>query len=140
MNAVLFMLHLFGLAIGVGSTVGNFAIMQVVRSSPGDAPTLRKLSAPLGRIGQTGLAVLWVTGLILVWTVYGGPANLPMLFWWKFLFVVVVTALVGLMDVTARQMRAGNTAGAARMPIYGMVNALFLILTVIFAVLAFYPH
>jgi uncharacterized membrane protein YhaH (DUF805 family) len=75
-----------------------------------------------------------------VWTVYGGPGNLPAAFWWKFLCVVIVTVLVAFMDLTARQMRAGNMANARRLPMLGMANAVLLILTVVFAVLAFYPH
>lgn len=140
MNAFIYLLHILGLVIGVGSTVGNFAVIYVIRSSPGDAATLRKLQVPLARIGQTGLALLWVTGLILVWSVYGGPGNLPALFWWKFVCVLIVTGLVVALDLTAKQVRMGNTALAARLPTLGGVNAIFLLLVIIFAVFAFYDH
>jgi hypothetical protein len=140
MNAILFMLHLFGLAGAFAASIGNMTVLQLVRALPGDAPTLGKVTARLARVGQTGLALLWLTGIIMVWTVYGGPENLPWMFWVKFLCVVVVTAAAVLIDLTLRRLRAGDTSAAARLPMIGMTASGFLVLVVIFAVLAFYPH
>ena len=44
--------------------------------------------------GQGGLGLLWLTGLIMVWSVFGGPQNLPGIFWIKFICVLGVTAVL----------------------------------------------
>ena len=137
MNQILIMLHFFGLGAGFAASIGNFTVLQLVRASPGDAPTLGKVTARLTRVGQTGLATLWLTGLLLVWTKYGGPAGVPGLFWAKLACVVVVTAGVVMLDLTLKRVRNGDAAAAARLPLFGATTSAFLVLTVIFAVLAF---
>jgi hypothetical protein len=137
MNEILIILHLFGFGIGMAASVGNIAIMQTVRGAPADAPVLMKLSPVLGRAGQIGLGLLWVTGVILVWSKWGGPQNLPATFWWKFVCVLLITGVSVMLGITARQIQAGNRALAARMPIYGATAAVLLVLIVIFAVYAF---
>ena len=56
-------------------------------------------------VGQIGLGLLWLTGLIMVWTRWGGPQNLPGTFWMKFGLVVLLTGVdqVWLGWGTARQ-------------------------------------
>ena len=137
MNQILFILHLLGFGAAISSSIGNFALMQVMRASPGDAPVLLKVPPILARVGQTGLGLLWLTGIIMVWTVFGGPQNLPVVFWWKFACVLAVTVLVALMGLTLKQVLAGNRALAARMPLYGIASAVLLVLIVCFAVFAF---
>ncbi len=66
MNEILLILHLFGFGAGMASSVGNFTIMQMIRAAPGDGMVLAKLSPVLGRVGQVGLGLLWLTGIILV--------------------------------------------------------------------------
>lgn len=136
MNAILLMLHFFGLAAGFATGIGNAVIMQLSASSPADAPTLGKVPPVLARIGQVGLAVLWITGIILVWT-HGGPGAMPPMFWVKLALVVIFTVIVILMDMTGRQIAAGDKAAAARMPLYGRAGGAVAVLIVIFAVLAF---
>jgi hypothetical protein len=137
MNEILLILHLFGFGTGMAASVGNFAIMRTVRGSPADAPALMKLSPVLGRAGQIGLGLLWLTGIILVWSKWGGPQNLPTAFWWKFACVVILTGVSAMLGITAKQIQAGNRALAARMPIMGAAAAVLLVLVVIFAVYAF---
>ena len=40
MNAILIMLHFFGLAAGFTSSIGNVVVMRLVAASPADAPVL----------------------------------------------------------------------------------------------------
>lgn len=137
MNEILLILHLFGFAAAVGASIGNFTIMRLVGAAPGDAPVLGKVPPILSRVGQVGLGLLWLTGLIMVWSVFGGPQNLPATFWWKFACVLAVTAGVVLLGLTLKQVQSGNRAAAARLPILGMATTGFLVLVVIFAVFAF---
>ncbi len=138
MNAILIMLHFFGLAAGFASSIGNVVVMRLVAASPADAPVLRRVPPVLARIGQTGLALLWLTGLVMVWSIYGGPAKLPWEFWVKLLLVIGVTVGVVFLDLTLKQVRAGNQEAARRLPVYGGATGAMLILVVVFAVLAFH--
>jgi hypothetical protein len=137
MNEIWLILHLFGFGAAVTASIANGVILVLLRASPGDAPVLTKVTPRLARVGQIGLGLLWLTGLIMVWSIFGGPQNLPQVFWWKFACVVAVTVLVFLMGQIVKQMQAGNRAGMARLPIYGSATAVLLVLTVIFAVFAF---
>ena len=112
--------------------------MRLVAASPADAPVLGRVPQMLARVGQTGLALLWLTGLIMVWSIYGGPGKLPWEFWVKLLLVIGVTVGVVFIDLTLKQVRAGNQEAAQRLLVYGWVTSTMLILVVVFAVLAFH--
>ena len=137
MNQILLILHLFGFGAAMAAAVGNLTVMRLIGAAPADAPVLNKVPAVLSRVGQGGLGLLWLTGLIMVWSVFGGPQNLPGLFWWKFACVVAITGVVVVITLTVKQIQAGNRALAARMPILGTASATLLVLIVIFAVFAF---
>ena len=137
MNQVLLILHLFGFGGGVGASLGNFIIGGLIAANPGDTPALNRMRIVLTRVGQMALGLLWLTGIILIWSKWGGPAYVPPLFWFKLLLVVALTALMVAMDLIFKAVRAGNTALASRMPILAMVGAVLLILIVIIAVFAF---
>jgi hypothetical protein len=137
MNQILLILHFFGLAAGLSASIGNIIVMRLIRAAPADAPVLAKVPPALAPVAHVGLGLLWLTGLIMVWTVYGGPQNLPTAFWWKLACVIVVTIAVGMIDMTMRAVRAGDRAAAARLPKFGMAAGGFTVLAVIFAVIAF---
>lgn len=138
MNEILLILHFLGFGAGMATSVGNFTIMQLIQASPGDAPVLSKVPPVLARVGQVGLAVLWLTGVIMVWTISGGPGNLNWAFWVKLAGVVLLTAVAIYLDLTIRKVRAGDTAAAAQLPLFGRIAAGLLLLIVIFAVIAFH--
>ena len=137
MNQIWLILHLLGFGAAVTSSIANGIVMLLLREAPGDAPVLGKLPPRLARVGQGGLGLLWITGLIMVWSVFGGPQNLPGLFWWKFACVVAITVLVAMMGMIVKQMQAGDRSGMARLPMFGGATAILLLLVVIFAVYAF---
>ena len=137
-NDILLILHLLGFGAGFAASVGNFTIMQLIQASPGDAPILTKVPPRLARVGQVGLAVLWVTGLIMVWSIYGGPQLLNWAFWVKIACVVALTGVAIFLDLTLRRVRAGDTAAAVNLPVFGRIAGILLLLVVIFAVLAFH--
>ena len=142
MNDTLFVLHLLGFGAAVASSVGNLIILRMVAESPADRPVLAKVPPRLARVGQSGLGLLWLTGLIMLWTMFGGPQNVPSTFWFssKIVFVIVVTVVVVMADITLKRIRAGNLALVRQLPIYGIVMAVLLLLVVICAVLAFNPY
>jgi hypothetical protein len=137
MNEILLILHLFGFAMGIAAAFGNGLMFMTMRGTPASAPVLAGITPRFARIGQIGLGLLWITGIILVWSAFGGPQNLPGLFWWKFVLAVLVTVVIALLDVTLRRVRAGDRAAAARLPALGATSFVATILILIIAVFAF---
>ena len=137
MNGILLILHLLGFGAAMSSSVGGFVILRLSRAAPADMAVLGKVPPVLIRVGQTGLGLLWLTGIIMVWTKFGGPENLPGLFWLKFICVLIVTVGVVMVSLTIKAIQSGDRAKVVRLPLYGAVNGAFLLLVVIFAVYAF---
>jgi uncharacterized membrane protein len=141
MNNLLLILHFVGLGAGFAVSIGNNLVMMLAaKAPPQEAAGLRRFPPIMARIGDVGLALLWITGVILLWTKYGGIdgiAALPWPFWAKIICVILITALVGLIHMTVARIQRGDMSVAARMPIFGRVGAVLLLLIVIFAVMAF---
>jgi hypothetical protein len=136
-NEILLMLHFFGLGAGFAAAVGNPIVMRAVAASPADAPALGKVQPMLARAGQVGLGLLWFSGLILVWSKWGGVGAMPWMFWVKILAVIGVTAAVVMLARLAPRARAGDAGARALLPMVGAASGVCLALVVIFAVLAF---
>jgi hypothetical protein len=141
MNTVLLILHFLGLGAGFAASIGNnLVIMLVAKAPPDEAAGLRRFPPVMLRVGDTGLVLLWITGLILLWSKYGGVDGfgaLPWSFWAKIACVVLLTALIGMIHMAMARMKRGDMSVAARMPVYGRIGAVLLVLIVIFAVMAF---
>jgi hypothetical protein len=136
-NEILLMLHFFGLGAGFIAAAGNGIVASQIQRSPADAPVFSRLQPSFTRIGEIGLGLLWLTGIIMVWTRWGGPANLPGTFWIKFGCVVLLTGVVIYLIILTNRARAGDAAARRQLPMVGPFSGIFLALAVIFAVLAF---
>lgn len=141
MNTILLILHFLALGAGFAASIGNnLVILLAAKAPPAEAAGLRRLSPVMLRIGDTGLVLLWITGVILLWTKYGGADGfvaLPWPFWAKIACVVLLTGLIGLIHMAVGRMKRGDPAMASRLPVYGRAGAGLLILIVIFAAMAF---
>lgn len=139
MNAVILFLHLFGLMLGAAGGLASGLLMRRAAAMPADqAATVRSLGPMLAHVAGAGLVVMWVTGLIMVWSAWEGPGSLPALFWVKFAFVVILTVASAGIDVTYAQIRrTGNRALAGRLAVLGPVSGISATLAVLFACLAF---
>ena len=137
MNQILFILHLLGFGAAAAAAIGNTIVGAQIAAAPGDAPVFQRIPPVLARVGQIGLAFLWVTGLLLLWTKHGGGADLSPTFWLKCLGAVVVTALVVIIDLRMRKVQKGDMSAAAQLPLLGRIGGITLILIVIFAVYTF---
>lgn len=140
MHQILVFFHLFGLMLGAA---GGFASGLIMRRAAGvpaeEARVLKGLGPMLAKVSLVGLAVMWLTGLILVFSVWGGLSGLPGIFWVKMIFVLALTALALTTHYTYGQVKAGNTAAAARLPKIGPMSGVASLLAVLFAVFAFVP-
>jgi len=138
MNQVLIFLHFLGLMLGATGGFGSAIIMRRTGAmTPEAARPLRELGPMLANVSAAGLALMWATGLILVWSRWEGPASLPGLFWLKFVFVLTLTAAAVAIHRTYAEVRRGNLAAAARLPKLGPAAGASSLLAVLLAVFAF---
>lgn len=135
---ILVMLHLWGFGAGIAGAAVGTVFMRHLAANPTDASVLARVQPTFARVGQIGLAVLWITGPWLVATKYGGFGALPWTFWVKFLCVVGVTAAVIMLDLWGRRARAGDAQARAQLPLIGMASGILLLLVLVFAVLTFH--
>ena len=66
---------------------------------------------PMLAAAAVGLALMWASGLVLVWSRWGGPGGLPGLFWLKFVFVLSLTAAAVAIHTTYAAVKRGDTGG-----------------------------
>jgi len=139
MNAFLLFLHFVGLMIGAAGGIASSILMRrALTMPPEQATTVRSLGPMLAHLAGAGLVLMWITGLTMVWSKWGGLGSLPTLFWVKFLFVVILTLSTGAIDMTyARIRRTGNQALVARLAVLGPVSGIAATLAVLFAAFTF---
>lgn len=138
MTQTLAFLHYLGLMLGAAGGFASSVIMRRAAGLPPDeARPLRELGPVLANMSAAGLALLWLTGLALLWLAWGGPGDMSVWFWVKMAFVVALTLVIGLIHHAYADIRRGNTAAAARLPLLGPLAGVCSILAVLFAVIAF---
>ncbi len=138
MNEALLFLHLVGLMLGAAGGFASAVIMRRALVLPADeAKVVRGLGPILANVSGIGLALLWSTGLILVWSKWDGFGSLPQMFWVKAIFILSLTVMTGLIHMTYAEIRKGNPAAAAKLPRFGPMAGISALLAVLFAVLAF---
>ncbi|MDP1703001.1 MAG: hypothetical protein Q8L53_18835 [Aestuariivirga sp.] len=138
MNEALLFLHLVGLMLGAAGGFASAVIMRRALVLPADeAKVVKGLGPILANVSGIGLALLWASGLILVWTKFDGFGSLPQMFWVKAIFIASLTIVTGLIHMTYAEIRKGNVALAARLPRLGPMAGISALLAVLFAVVAF---
>lgn len=73
----------------------------------------------MSQLGRIGLPLLWVTGVILVYTRWNGFATLPWKFRVKLTAVVLLTATVTYNHRLERMIQRGNVAAVSRLAMAG---------------------
>ena len=138
MNQVLLFLHFVGLMLGATGGFGSALIMRrAAAATPEAGRTLKELGPMLANVSAVGLALMWPSGLVMVWSVWDGPGSLPGLFWVKFVFVLTLTLGAVLIHHAYAEIRRGNFGAAARLPKLGPLSGVSALLAVFFAVFAF---
>lgn len=138
MFAILLALHLIGLMMGAGGGFGSMIVMgRANKAAPDQAGVLRSVGPHLAQFSAIGLALMWLTGLSLVFVKYDGLSALPSWFWVKMVFVGTLTLAAIFMQLTYGQIKAGNAAAAKQLPALGPIAGISSLLAVICAVIAF---
>ena len=138
MNEIVLFLHFVGLMLGAAGGLASGVLMRKALGMPADeAKVVRSLGPLLANVASIGIALLWITGLILVWSKWDGFGSLPQLFWVKAIFIVTLTVVHILVLMTYGEIRKGNMAVATRLPKLGPMGGVSALLAVLFAALAF---
>jgi hypothetical protein len=131
-------LHFIGVGMGMG---GGIALSQVgprLISAPEDnRELLWHLETFFSRIGAGGLAVLLVTGPLMLWLKFGGPAGLPWWFWAKMVFVAVALVGVVLHERASSRFRRGERRTVPLMYLGGPMAGLGIVLAMLCAAFTF---
>lgn len=133
-------IHLLAMGLGVGFAAVK-AILGARARLAGEAIAAehRTVQQITGRIGAWSLLLIWVTGLAMLFMRYG--SDLGIMGWGfhaKMLFAVIFSLLtLYALHISARARARGTRPDAATMRMAGMAGTAALLLTVIFAVIAF---
>lgn len=140
-NDILLILHFIGFVLGFAGGIGSGVTMRFAGTASAEgAAALRRLPPVFANVSFAGLVLLWLTGLILIWSAFGGPQNLPGLFWLKILFVLILTGLAIAQHMIYARLKSGRAGPelAARLKMLGPASGLSALVALIIAVLVFH--
>lgn len=135
---ILLWLHLIGVGLGMG---GGIALSQVgprLISTPADQRQLLwVLEVFFSRIGAGGLAILLLTGPLMLWLKFDGPSGLSLWFSVKMVLVLVALIGVGLHEWAGRRFRRGDDRAVPTMFFGGRMAGVGIVLAMLCAVFTF---
>jgi uncharacterized membrane protein len=137
-NNLLLWVHLIGLGFGGAAAFGMPVVgRQLTGATPQARPVLFAVVHGLSRLGQVGLGLLIVTGLLMIWLKFGGTSGFS--WWFSLKMGLVVLLIVGVVLAVrlARRIESGDAAAAALIPRVGAANAVLLLAIVLCAAFAF---
>ena len=138
LDYVLVILHFLGLALGMSSGFANMVMSGLIaKAPPEEKRVLARFPPAMGRLGMVGLALLWGSGLAIVWTRYGGFSILPRPFIYKLTAVVLLTICVISIHVLQRRAQRGDPSAMMKIQALGRMTGPLALLAIIFAVITF---
>jgi len=138
MRTAMLMIHLLGLAMGVGTSFA-FMFLGIAESKMEKEERMKFAlnSFALSRMGHIGLTMLIISGLYLITPFWGSLASMPLLIA-KLILVLTLSISVSLATVYTRKARKGDVAGNLKtIASLGKVTLLSGIAIVVLAVLIF---
>jgi putative membrane protein len=135
---LLFWLHLVALAMAGAAVFGMPVVgRHMAGASAETRPTLMTIAKGLSTIARAALAILIITGPLLVWLKYGGMAGFSVWFTVKMVLVVLLLASVIYSGILMKRAQGGDRSAASMLPRLGMANMVLVLAIVLCAVLAF---
>lgn len=135
---ILVVIHLVGLVFVMGSGISMARIGPMYGQSNDDQRRLIfRMGAALTKNANLGLAMLFVTGPLLIWLKYGGFSGISHWFWVKMLLVVCLGASIGIGSKAFKKFAAGDMGASAKVAIMRKVSVSLGVLIVLCAVITF---
>ena len=130
--------HFLGLFMGGAAGLGLPVLGAVTGAAPIEhRPSIGKAAKPLRIIGQSGVGLLIVTGVIIA-SKDGYWSLAPLFFWLKMILVLALVAGVIMATRAGSRAMAGDAEAAGQARFIGMVNIALVIAIVIVATLVFH--
>ncbi|MGI9389266.1 MAG: hypothetical protein ACR2O1_04340 [Boseongicola sp.] len=130
-------LHFLGLFMGGAAGLGLPVIGAIMPAAPVEhRPSIGMAARPLRLIGQSGVGLLILTGLILIVT-SRSVGSMPPLFWIKMLLVTGLVVSIYLATKAGARAMAGDTAAAGHARLLGKINIALVVAIVVTAALIF---
>ena len=124
--------------MGLSVTFGNIVMLGLITSAaPPEKPVLARFPPAISKVGQAGLALLWLTGATMAYTKWSGIGSMPWTFDVKLSAVVLLTLLVVYITRLEKRIQRGDAAAAAQIQTIGKVTTLCALTAITFAVLTF---
>ena len=139
MIKILLSFHLLGLALGLSVPFSNIVLGTLAAGgTPDERKAYAKFPPRMARVGDVGLALLWLTGVPMVFIKFGGFSALPWTFHVKLTAVVVLTLGVGYIHSQMKKAFVqGDAAAVGRIQNAGKVTLLAALVALVFAVVTF---
>jgi len=135
---VLLFFHFLGLALGFTVGFSNIVMSRLIAvAAPPEKVVLGRFPPAVSQLGRVGLVLLWLTGLTMVYTRFGGMGNLPWTFHVKLTAVVLLTLTTEYIQLLLKKVRNGDVAAASAIENSGKAAMLFALLAMLFAVMTF---
>ena len=124
--------------MGLSTGFANMVMAGLVATAPpAEKAILGRFPPAMSRIGVIGLALLWISGISIVMTRYGGFAILPRPFIVKLSAVVLLTLAVAYNNLLMPRAQRGDAAAMARIQTLGKLTGPLAIIAIVFAVITF---
>ena len=137
MRELMLIIHFIGLAMALGAGFANLTLgIVAAKLEPAERGSFMSKLVVLGRLGQTGLALLLISGFGLMtpyWRVIG---EMPFLMAKLSLVTLLIISVGVILSIVKRA--KGNPAILAKIKPLGMLNFFLGIAIVILAVLTFH--
>ena len=134
---ILFWIHMVSLGLGGAAAFGIPVVGARIAGAPPEArPTLFQIAETLSNIGRVAIALLIITGPIMLWMRFNWTPPSPW-FWGKMAFLVLMLIFVVWAGINSKAIQKGDQAAAKRAPVLGIGAALSFILVMGCAALTF---
>ena len=140
---ILLMLHFIGLAMGLATGFANIVMMGLIaKAAPAEKPVLGRFPPMMSKVGSMGLAILWITGLAMLFIKWGGFAGIsamaaPWAFHAKLTLVIILSGVVGYLQMLQKRVRNGDAAAMKTLQTVAKIPFLLALAIIVFAVIAF---
>jgi putative membrane protein len=134
---ILLWLHIVALVVGgTNSVVMPVIGSKMATATPEVRATLFSMADRLANFGKGAIAVLLITGPLMLWLRYGWTPP-SFWFWVKMALIVVMLVGISLAAANGKKAQKGDMAAAGRAKQAGMVTALAFLGVLLSAVFAF---
>jgi putative membrane protein len=137
-NSLLLWLHFIGIGMGMGGGIALSKVGPRLIAAPADQRELLwLLETFFSRIGAGGLAILLVTGPLLLWLKFGGPGGLT--WWFSAKMVAVIVAVIGVIlhETAARRFRRDDESAVPLMYLGGRMAGIGIVAAMLCAAFTF---